>query len=542
MNIEGRKILVLGGSGLVGLAVCRELLARDAGEIRIHSLRLTESEEARDELAPEAGATTLTVSGGDIFGLDHEADRMERIGAQLRQLENGDLDSFLLYRLLVECRPDIVIDSVNTATAIAYSDIYRNAEALWKELSEDSLTRSTTEDLLEALYVPRLIRHIQLLYRGLIDADTSVYMKVGTSGTGGMGLNVPYTHSEEKPSRVLLSKSAMAGAHSMLLFLMARTPDAPIIKEIKPAAAIAWKRIEHGPILRKGAPIRLVEASPRSLGDTFSTQDPTAGRETDRDLETVFIDTGENGLFSLEEFALLTTAEQMEFVTPEEIARHLMFEIEGGNTGHDIVNALDNAVLGPTYRAGLMRHAALQRMVELEKLGETRSVAFEMLGPPRNTKLLFEAHLLREAFGTMTEVRDSSAEEIARRLDCLVRDDPRLANEIASVGIPLLLANGELIRGPRVIVPSDCDDVALTPKRLETWCEAGWVDLRRANCERWLVRFESIHRELSTIRPGDTSSRHLRDANFWDKEHSIQPGKIVGWILSVEEQGSRFKR
>lgn len=38
---------------------------------------------------------------------------------------------------------------------------------------------------------------------------------------------------------MLLSKSALAGAHSLLLFLMARTPGGPITKEIKPAAAIA---------------------------------------------------------------------------------------------------------------------------------------------------------------------------------------------------------------------------------------------------------------------------------------------------------------
>ena len=50
-----------------------------------------------------------------------------------------------------------------------------------------------------------------------------MYLKVGTTGTGGMGLNIPFTHSEDKPSRVLLAKSAMAGAHSMLLFLLGRT-------------------------------------------------------------------------------------------------------------------------------------------------------------------------------------------------------------------------------------------------------------------------------------------------------------------------------
>ena len=101
---------------------------------------------------------------------------------------------------------------------------------------------------------------------------------------------------------------------------------------------------------------------------------------------------------------MLTTSRQMEFVTPEEIAQYLIFEIEGGNTGHDVINALDNAVLGPSYRAGLMRHWALERMMEFEKQGETKSVAFEMLGPPRNTKLLFEAHLLREAGLSAPEV------------------------------------------------------------------------------------------------------------------------------------------
>ena len=82
-----------------------------------------------------------------------------------------------------------------------------------------------------------------------------------------MGLNIPYTHSEERPSRTLLSKSSIAGAHSMLLYLLARTPEAPIVKEIKPAAAIAWKRIGAGPVLRRGHPIRLYDCPPERALD-----------------------------------------------------------------------------------------------------------------------------------------------------------------------------------------------------------------------------------------------------------------------------------
>jgi NAD(P)-dependent dehydrogenase (short-subunit alcohol dehydrogenase family) len=541
VNIEGSKVLVLGGYGLVGMAVCRELLDRNPREIQIHSLRQEEAEEARQWLLPLANAVTLTASSGDIFGLADDASRIERIAAQISPLREEEQEKFLLYRLLVDGRPDIVIDSVNTATGIAYRDVYSASAKVLRSLEAGDTSCEQVEDLLEALYVPRLIRHIQILYRGMSDAGTRAYFKIGTSGTGGMGLNVPYTHSEEKPSRVLLSKSAMAGAQSMLLFLMARTPGAPITKEIKPAAAIAWKKIAFGPIYRGREPIYLMKAKARTLGKTFSTLDPTAAEITDKILETAYIDTGENGIFSVEEFAMLTTSRQMEFVTPEEIAQYLIFEIEGGNTGHDIINALDNAVLGPSYRAGLMRHWALERMMEFEQQGETKSVAFEMLGPPRNTKLLFEAHLLREAFGTMTAVRESTAEEVASKIEKMLHDEPRLANEVVSVGIPILLPSGELLRGQKVIVPAEAHDEPLTAEKLEAWVHDGWVDLRLDNCASWIARMQRIHDEIAAIPEDDTSSRHLRNRRFWDEEKRIQPGKILGWILSVEEHGARFK-
>lgn len=542
MNVQGRKVLILGGYGLVGMAVCRELLAKGPRELVIHSLRLEESEQARSELAGEAGSALLSVSAGDIFGLDREASRRERIRSQLGPLHEAQLPEFLLFRLLTETQPEIVIDCVNTATAIAYRDVYHAAAAVEEQIDRQGGAETpAVEDLLEALYVPRLIRHIQVLYGGMTRAGTRVYVKVGTSGTGGMGLNIPYTHSEERPSRVLLSKSALAGAHSMLLFLMARTPGAPFTKEIKPAAAIAWKQIAFGPIHRRGQAIPLVDARPRPLGERFSTADPTAAAVRPELLESVYIDTGENGIFSLEEFSALTTAEQMEFVTPEEIARYLVFEIEGGNTGHDIINALDNAVLGPTYRAGLLRHFALERMIELEQEHGTHSVAFEMLGPPRISKLLFEAHLLRLAFSTMDALFGVSPEEVTRRLNDLVVSQPERANEIVAVGIPILLASGDLIRGPRVIVPPEARDEPVTAERLDAWVEDGWVDLRPANCARWIDRFASLRREMESIPDGDTSSRHLRGRRFWHPERPLQPGKVVGWILSVEEAGARFK-
>ncbi len=542
MNLENRKILVLGGYGLVGVAVCRELLVRKPREIQIHSLRIEESEKAAEELRAEAGPTVLSTSAGNIFGLLQNGSKRDRIRAELRRLDEEDLGTFVLYDLLTGSKPDVVIDCVNTATGIAYGNIFRSAEELLRQIEGGSVDPEAAESLLDALYMPRLIRHVQVMYRGLIDAGTGAYVKVGTTGTGGMGLNIPYTHSEERPSRVLLSKSALAGAQSMLLFLMARTPGAPIVKEIKPGAVIAWKKLGYGPIVRGGKPLQMVDARPMTLGETFSTSDPGAARERDEVYENVYIDTGENGVFSLEEFAAVTSHEQMEFVTPEEIARYLVFEVEGRGSGYDIVNALDAAVLGPTYRAGILRHWALERLNEMEKEHGVHSVAFEMLGPPRNSKLLFEAHLLRLAFPNMDAVRHSTPEEVRDALDRLVREDPEVANRVVSVGVPILLDSGEVIRGTKVIVPAEADDEPVTPEKLEEWVRDGWVDLRLANCAKWIERFQKIHEETAAQPEGDSSSRFLRNRRFWHKVDVIQPGKVVGWILGAEEGGSRIKR
>ena len=61
-----------------------------------------------------------------------------------------------------------------------------------------------------SLNMPQLIKHIQILYESIKTHEVRMYLKIGTTGTGGMGFNIPYTHSEEKPSKMLLTKSATA--------------------------------------------------------------------------------------------------------------------------------------------------------------------------------------------------------------------------------------------------------------------------------------------------------------------------------------------
>jgi len=539
--------------------VARRLLRESPRRLVLLSLKREEAEEVAGVLAAEAGEVELEPAWGDVFTFADIKDRPRRevyaepaqrarlIESLVEPLAEAAAARYFLYQLVTAKRPDLIVDCVNTATGIAYQDIYKTSRLAYQALREGADLRESLEMLLVTDYVPQLIRHVQVLYLAMVKAGTGAYVKIGTSGTGGMGLNIPYTHSEEKPSRVLLSKSALAGAHTLLLFLMARTPGGPITKEIKPAAAIAWKRIGFGEILRGGRPVVLYDpGEPETLvpGASFRPLDPARGAPTGETLKSVFIDTGENGIFSLEEFSAITTGEQMEFVTPEEIADVVAREIVGGNTGHDVINALDNAVMGPTYRAGLMRHWALEKLRALEKEHAVQSVAFENLGPPRLSKLLHEADLLRRTYGTMDSVRAGQPSEMSRRLGEEVSRDPSRRREIVSIGIPILLPDGRLLRGPETKIPAvvaGAEAYEVSADRVEAWAWAGWVDLREANMVRWKERFARIHADMEAIPERDTSSRFLRDRQFWGEGGVIQPGKVVGWIFATEEQGARMK-
>ncbi len=566
MDIRNKTVLVLGGWGLVGSAICRKMMEEQPKRLVVTSLLESEALEAVEQLRkefPKTGKNTFVPWWGNIFlrhslkdvpradVLNDDSTRGMLIDDLLDEFDTKVLSRSALYQLLHRFKPDIVVDCINSATAIAYQDLFQAAREVRKAISKPDRTAKlleATERLLAVQYTPQLIRHVQILYRSMQMVGTTIYVKIGTSGTGGMGLNIPYTHSEERPSSVLLSKSSVAGAHTMLLFLMGRTPDAPITKEVKPTAAIAWKKIGFGEIKKRGIPIELYDCDPeRGVKLTGSLQlqmSTPVWKPLGRRLKSVFIDTGENGTFSRAEFEAIATPGQMEYVTPEEIAEAVMFEIEGGNTGHDIINALDNATLNPTYRAGFIFDNALKQLKALESKHGVKSVAFEILGPPRLSKLLFEAYLLQHAFKTMHVVVRKSPKEIARALEALIRTNADLRSEIISIGIPILMADGKtLVRGKEIKIPAyrGENELTITEATVKAWAHDGWVDLRIENLDRWKSRFGTIMEDAEKIPLEDTSSRHFRTKLYWNDFNEIDPGKLVGWIFGEEEQGKRMK-
>jgi hypothetical protein len=606
-----QTFLLLGGAGLVGTQIASEAARKlHPRKIIIASLYQREVREALLLLKKEFPSVEWVGVWGDVFvraDFEH-ARRAELLDSPARREALyddmlGDLDETYarsrLVQLIHEHRPDVIVDSINTATAISYQDVdaasviaKNKMDALFAQIDElahavKALTPTLTpspvqrgregegvaqawtreqyehlsaqlqanveeiarlrkpaqrafETLVISQSVPQLIRHVVLVLRAMEEVGTRLYLKIGTTGTGGMGLNIPYTHGEDKPSAKLMSKTAVAFAHTGLLFLMARTPGAPIVKEIKPAAMIGYADISMRAIAERGEPVIRYAPRQERLAERLNLREDPLQYEARGKLEMVIVDTGENGLFTRGEFEAITAMHQMEFITPEEIASKVVLEIEGINTGADVVAAIDGAVLDPTYRAGTLRRAALDELGRLEQETGIPSVALGQLGPPEISKLLFEAFLLRERYHTLTRVLNQRPRKMAEALYRHLMKHEHLREMMVSVGVPILAPDGETIwRGPFIRIPERADrqEVPVTRQEVDAWARKGWVDLRPENFARWRERIERMQRAQEKLR-GRGSAAVTMEAYLSEEIHI---GDVVAWVFNNEEGGYRIK-
>lgn len=547
MRLEGSTVLILGGSGLVGHAVARRLIGFRPARLVLAALREPEVRRAAEDLRRQGvGETVIDVAWGDVF-LPAELAQLERAAIAADPARRAALvaDLFgdfteevlrrsLFFQLLDRHRPDAVVDCLNTATAFAYQNVYHSIQELLVAARQGGVTAEQVERHLLTLPLPQLIRHLQIATEAFQRTGVDVYVKIGTSGTGGMGFNIPYTHSEERPSRMLLTKSALAGAHSLLLFLLARTPGAPATKEIKPTAVVGWREICYGPVKRAGRALRRVDCpQPLPLARAFGAG-ARGWRDTGEPIISVYADTGENGFFARQEFEVVTSLGSMELITPEEIADYVVMELQGRPTGRDVVAAMDGATSGPTYRAGIVRADALAKLAQLERQHGVRSVAFEFLGPPRLTKMLYETQILSELVPSVEGLAQADAGDLSRRATQLMARDSDLRSTILSIGLPIIVPGEQVYRGETILMPPGDGDAEAAIGR-------GWVDLRTTNCAVWIARARRIA-EFAESRSQAGGTGSAEDWEAIAPEDPISPARFAAWVFQYEDAGQRIKR
>ncbi len=552
--------LILGGAGLVGLQVCRHIIMRlEPRRIVLASLKQGEAEEACSKLEKEFGDRVAFVAeSGNLFVptelsnesrgelLQSSKTRRKLLGALYDTFEDAYADNHLVH-MIRKHRPEVIVDCVNTATGISYQDVFDGAAKVRGWISKEGFDSQGVIDL-EALLLsqtgPQLIRHVRFVHRATTEYQTRLYLKVGTTGTGGMGFNIPYTHSEDKPSKKLLAKNEAAFGHTGLLFLLARTPNAPIVKEVKPAAMIGYRGVRVQTVKDKHGNDFLFAPKTMKIGSgSLKLREDQASYTQSRSFTVPVVDTGENGVFTRGEFAAITALGQMEYITPEEIAKTIVMEIRGSNTGKDVISAMDASVLNPSYKAGLLRSAALTDLSMAENNSELPSVALGRLGPPELSKLLFEAYLFKYAhksLGAAVSDRQSN-QEIAKNLESIL-EKSGVAGVAPSIGIPILMSDGEsILRGPNINVPElvgHKETVSLgDQEQLDRWVRKGWIDLRPKNIELWRSRFAKMLQARAILRDMGSASASIR--TFMGDYFEI--GEVVAWIFNNELGGYRVK-
>lgn len=553
-----QNYLILGGAGLVGLQVCRHIVMRlDPKRIVVASLREHEAVAACEKLTAEFGEQVAFVPAwgnlfvpSDLSGagrgemISTSSTRRRLLAALYDDFEAAYADNHLV-TMIRDHRPEVIVDCVNTATGISYQDVFDGAAKVRSWIKDDSFDEAGVLDL-EALLLsqtgPQLIRHVRFVHRATTEHKTRVYLKVGTTGTGGMGLNIPYTHSEDKPSRKLLAKNETAFGHTGLMFLLARTPDAPIVKEVKPAAMIGYRGVRVVQTTDRYNNSDLYTPHEVALSDrTLDLREAVDGYDKDGTLEVPVVDTGENGVFTRGEFAAITALGQMEYITPEEIAKVIVLEIRGANTGQDVISAMDASVLNPSYKAGLLRGTALKDLALTEQESGIPSVALGKLGPPELSKLLFEAFLFKYAAGTLGAVVSTEPADLSAAL-AKALGPSGVARTAPSIGIPILMPDGErVLRGPRINVPEvvgHATSVSLADNaQREKWIRSGWIDLRPSNMETWVARFGKMLQARAVLRDAGSAAASIRTYMRDD----LEIGEVVAWIFNNEMGGYRVK-
>jgi NAD(P)-dependent dehydrogenase (short-subunit alcohol dehydrogenase family) len=217
VDIEGKNALVLGGYGLVGMAVCRRLLGHQPARLVVSSLRREESEAAVAELraAFPALAERIRPAWGDILlraewaGRAVVHPRQGRLGdaVKRRRLVGDILDelndeiptsspvSTHHGSLGLDGPAHIIVDCVNTVARHAYHNALQTAAAskLIRRRRADQNARKSGTASWRAC--PQLVRHADPAMKRCC-APGRRLTQDRDKRTGGWG-STSYTHGEE---------------------------------------------------------------------------------------------------------------------------------------------------------------------------------------------------------------------------------------------------------------------------------------------------------------------------------------------------------
>lgn len=544
---KNKRILII-GAGQIGEACAVRFAKDEPKEIILHTLIKEEATQAIKNVQDKVTKKTkLTISWGNmlvpkelIYTKREELllnnEKFEKlINYYYDNLSERLLESSALYAIIKKWKPNVIIDAVNTATVVGYLD---DPYSLPRSVMGDFRNKNDIDwqyqckKILSSTIIPSLIRFTQVIQKSLFDFKIDSYIKVSTTGLGGMGMNLMYTHgdlNEPGMSSGILGKVSAAGVFHQLMWSLSHTPGLNI-KIVVPAALVGWQSVNFGKFRSHGKNLQVVDnLIIKKIKYGENLQSDKDAKVSGKILEIPYVDSGENSAYSLYEMHAITALGQMESVTREEVAE-AVYESSKGSTRYDLLTAMDYSVLGPSYAAALQRDIILTKLKNIEVNKKTPSIATNNLGPTVS-KHLFELYILYSLCeNDSRKVLNVDPVKLSRIAKDYIKKNDMIRKQILSLGLPILFENNEFLRGNHIFVPNIQEENIISVENVNKWADAGWVDLRSTRISYWKKWIKDAHNasQASLKKEEVCIGRNYKALN------SGNIGEILGLLYSIQ--------
>ena len=489
------KNILFIGTGQIGKAILNEIVKTSPRKIIIHNLTEKESVDVCEEYSQRYSDIEFVASYGNVFMpyliKDVDNKRLyektdEIIDYFYGEITTASIEKSTIAVLVKEYSPDLIIDAINTATVLgnAYNPEYNFL--CYQNNAKDCCKKLMVDD-----YTTKIVNFVYCLKYCLENHEVKKYVKVSTTGLGGMGINMPYTHGDNPKyqlSSALMGKMAASGVLHQLLWNLSHENNIDVSLVI-PGCFVGYDSVMSEPIeTEKGLLKKRRNITPISINDC-KVLEYNKNIASDEYLEFPVVRAGENHVYSKCELEVLTAIGQMEAITKEEVAMRVMECLYSGSI-HDVLKALDGAMLQPTYSGRKMIEKLRNK---LEEYNITNGIATGNLGGTLS-KYLYELYYLKLNFPTIDEIKANNLDKIADKINAY--HDEALIEEIVTLGLPILKNDNSLYISDYTLIPGERDNKDINADNIDYWCKIGWVDLRSKNIDQWCKMLVEIYDEV----------------------------------------------
>ncbi len=537
------KTVVVLGVGQIGKAITKRIIAHKPDRIILHNLTKKESDYCCEYFSKNCKDVEFIPSYGDVF-LPFDFNKLTTIEEQIKNkydllnffysdLSPEVLKKSTLYNLAQKWEPDLIIDAINSGTVLG--NHYKPELILSKVSKSANADVDTSAEILLNDFVPKAINFVYSLKLVMEDFKIKKYLKVSTTGLGGMGMNMPYTHGDTPKSSLsfaLMGKISAAGVLHQLLWNLSHTTHYNISLLI-PSTFVGYDFTKFEPIETDIGLIKKIN-NPKRLkineGDTLTYSKGLS----DEYLEFPVVRAGENHVYSLYELSALTAVGQMEAITKEEVANAAMEDI-CGKTNRNMLNYMDSGMLTSTFAGKVMVEKIKSEIKLLMQKNNSTSIATGNLGVTV-AKRLYELHIIKQVCKTVDELKNIDVKKLCDLVTENIENNKDLIIEMLSLGLPIVMEDDTMFIGEYSLFPDKGCDLTITKERLEKWIQVGWVDLRAENILFWKETITYVYNDAQKVLK-DKDFILNRDAFSISNDYDI--GEVLAYYYNLQEKGRK---